>query len=165
MPINFQWEKCIYCFPNHCSVLQLLQSEKLHILPSITFSYYLKKYIPLQHTQYSLILYSLHSAMDAILFPITIKKLVFFSFHFMNVFYICIMIPLKRWENEWGINKLQPPCIMPLPLKMDHIWPCLNAPNLSIFIKQTESQLNHNLLCAKKEQTQKRILEDYWEET
>lgn len=106
-----------------------------------------------------------HSATDAILFPITIKKLVFFSFHFMNVFYICIMIPLKRWENERGINKLQPPCIMPLPLKMDHIWPCLNAPNLSIFIKQTESQLNHNLLCAKKEQTQKRILEDYWEET
>lgn len=50
---------------------------------------------------------------------------------------------------------------MTLPLKMDHTWPCSNASNISIFIKETESQLNHNLLCAKKEETLKMIREDY----
>lgn len=53
---------------------------------------------------------------------------------------------------------------MTLTLKMDHAWPCLNASNISIFIKQTENQLNHNLLCAQKEEMQKRI-QHYLKET
>lgn len=158
MPIDLQWSIYIYIIS---SVIAMHCSSYNQKIAHFTFNYLFllsKENIRIQHAQLGL--YSLHSAMGTIFFSTAIEKPVVLFVCVMNAFNICIMSPLKRWKNEWEINKLQPPCIMTLPLKMDHAWPCSNASNISIFIKQTENQLNHNLLCAKKEEMQKRIWED-----